>query len=205
MRDLGSLSYLIGVQVTRDRPNWKMYLSQQKHIHDILERFHQTNACPVSTPLDPNIHLTKDMSPKTPEEVEYMKRVPYLSAVGSLMYLAVGTHPDIAYAVGVLSRFNSCAGPQHWKAVQQVFQYLHGTSDLTLEYGPSSFGSCLTGYSDADHGGDVDSGHSTNGYAFFIGSSCVNWSSKRQTVVARSTTEAEYIASNHAGAEAIWL
>ena len=121
------------------------------------------------------------------------------------MYLAVGTHPDIAYAVGVLSRFNSCAGPQHWRAVQRVFQYLCGTSDLALEYGPSSFGSHLTGYSDADHGGDVDSGQSTNGYAFFIGSSCVNWSSKWQTVVARSTTEAEYIASNHAGAEAIWL
>jgi Reverse transcriptase (RNA-dependent DNA polymerase) len=73
MRDLGSLCYLIGVQITWDHPNHKRFLSQQKHIHDILECFHQSNACPVSTPLDPNIHLSKDMSPKTPEEVEYMK------------------------------------------------------------------------------------------------------------------------------------
>ena len=205
MRDLGSLSYLIGIEVLRDRPNCKMYLSQRKHLKDILERFHQSNSRPVSTPLDPDIHLSKDMSPQTPEEVEYMKRVPYLSAVGSLMYLAVGTRPDIAYAVGVLSRFNSCAGPQHWKAVQCVFQYLRGTSDFALEYGPSSSAPLLRGYSDVDHGGDQDTGRSTNGYAFFLGAGCISWSSKRQTVVAKSTTEAEYIASNHAGAEAIWL
>jgi hypothetical protein len=81
---------------------------------------------------------------------------------------------------------------------------LRGTSDFALEYGPSS-GALLTGFSDADHGGDQDTGRSTNGYAFFLGASCVSWSSKRQSVVAKSTTEAEYIASNHAGAEAIWL
>src|ERR1700735_723149 len=112
--------------------------------------------------------------------------------------LAVGTRPDIAFAVGALSRFNANPGQVHWKQVQHVFKYLAGTKDLMLCYGPGQDSTSLQIYSDADYAGDVDSARSTSGHAVFIGKCVVNWSSKRQPVVAKSTTEAEYIAANEA-------
>jgi len=126
-----------------------------------------------------------------------MHSVPYLSAVGSLM-LAVGTRPDIAFAVGALSRFNANPGQVHWKQVQHVFKYLAGTKDLMLCYSPGQDSTSLQIYSDADYAGDVDSARSTSGHAVFIGKCLMNWSSKRQPVVAKSTTEVEYIAANEA-------
>jgi hypothetical protein len=149
--------------------------------------------------------LMKEDCPQTPEDLEYMRSVPYLSAVGSLMYLAVGTRPDIAYAVGALSRFNANPGRAHWKQVQHVFKYLAGTRDLMLCYGPGQDSTRLQIYSDADYAGDVDSARSTSGHTVFIGKCLVNWSSKRQSVVAKSTTEAEYIAANEAGSDGVWF
>src|SRR5580693_10261937 len=112
------------------------------------------------------------------------------------MYLSVGTCPDISFAVGALSCFNANLGKAHWKQVQHVFKYLAATKDLMLCYGPGSDGTSLQIFSDADYAGDVDSARSTSGHAVFIGRSLVNWSSKRQAVVAKSTTEAEYIAAH---------
>ena len=107
-----------------------------------------------------------------------MKSVPYLLAVGSLMYLAVGTCPDISFAVGALSCFNVNPGQAHWKQVQHVFKYLAGTQDLALCYGPRQDSTSLQLFSDADYAGDVDSACSTSGHTVFIGRSLVNWSSK---------------------------
>ena len=115
-----------------------------------------------------------------------MKSVPYLSAVGSLMYLAVGTRPDISFAVGALSRFNANPGKAHWKQVQHVFKYLASTKDLMLCYGPGQDGTSLQIYSDADYAGDVDSACSTSGHTVFIGRSLVTWSSKQHIHVDRN-------------------
>ena len=122
-----------------------------------------------------------------------MDRVPYINAVGSLMYLATMTRPDIAYAVGVLARFNCNPGKKHWNAVKHVFRYLKGTVDLKLEYGPDGGqeNERFLTYCDADHGGDVDRRKSTSGYMVKMGSGVVSWSSKLQTIVTLSTTEAE--------------
>ena len=195
MRDLGPLHYILGIQVIRDRSKRLIYLSQAKHIEDVLSKHNMSNCRPVSTPLDKSVTLSKDDCPDSPDEVAYMSSVPYLSAVGSLMYLAVGTRPDIAYAVGALSRFNSNPGRVHWQQCQRVFRYLQGTRDLMLQYGGKS-DIKLDVYSDADYAGDLDSARSTSGYAAFIGTSLVSWASRRQPVVAKSTTEAEYIAAN---------
>jgi hypothetical protein len=141
----------------------------QKHIGDVLACFNMTDAQPVSTPLAKSVPLTKEDCPQSDEDLEYMKSVPFLLAVGNLMYLAVGTHPDIAFAVGALSRFNANPGRAHWKQVQHVFKYLAGTWDLMLCYGPGADSTCLQIYSDADYAGDVDSACSTSGHAVFIG------------------------------------
>ena len=117
-----------------------------------------------------NIPLTKDDSPSTPDAIADMSNVPYLQAIGSLMFLAVATRPDVAFAVGALSRFNSNPGRPHWKQVQHLFRYLAGTIDMSLCYGASASGTRLCIYSDAD----VDSSRSTSGYATFIGDCLVN-------------------------------
>jgi Reverse transcriptase (RNA-dependent DNA polymerase) len=94
IHDLGLVAYTLGIEIIRDRANRRLYLSQRKHIGEVLDRFNMTDACPVSTPLAKSSPLTKEDCPQTPEDLEYMKSVPYLSAVGSLMYLSVGTCPD---------------------------------------------------------------------------------------------------------------
>jgi hypothetical protein len=146
------------------------------------------------------------MSPQTSEDVEYMRSVPYLQAVGALMYLAIATRPDISYSVGVLARFSKNPGPQHWKAVKHLFRYLKGTVDYKLTYSPSPSTSALfTAYTDADHAGNPDNGRSTSGYIVKMGSGAISWSSRLQGIVALSTTEAEFVAATSAGQEILWL
>ena len=122
------------------------------------------------------------------------------------MYLAISTRPDISYSVGVLSRFSANPALQHWAAVKHLFQYLKGTLDYKLTYSPDpSSTSLFTTYSDADHGGCKDTGRSTGAYIVKMGTGAISWRSKLQTVVALSTTEAEYIAACSAGCEIMWL
>jgi len=134
-----------------------------------------------------------------------MKSIPYIHAVGSLMYLAVSTRPDISYAVGVLARFSSNPGEAHWKAVKHLFKYLKGTMNYKLTYSPTSGSELFVTYSDADHGGDKSTGRSTSAWVVKMGTGAISWSSKLQSMVTLSTTEAEYIAANLAGQEIIWL
>ena len=206
LRDLGPISSLLGVDITRDRPNRVLQLSQRQYVIDILERFNMAECKPVSTPMEPGIRLSQSMAPSTPDEVAFMATVPYASAVGALMYLSVATRPDIAYAVGVLCRFTSNPGEPHWKACKHLLRYLQGTKDLKLTFAPSSSptSDLFTVYSDADHGANPDNGKSTTGYVVKMGFGAINWSSKLQSIVALSTTEAEYVAAVSAGSDAIW-
>src|SRR5260370_7723409 len=131
------------------------------------------------------------------EEKDYMSSIPYLSAVGSLMYLAIGTRPDIAFAVGLLSRFNSCPAKVHWNAIQHVFKYLRGTVDFGLELGPSGPGGVVSSvFSDSDYAGDTEKPRSTSGYPTFIGASCVNCLSRPQVTTAEPPKHANRFSSN---------
>jgi hypothetical protein len=143
------------------------------------------------------------MKPQTEEEVKSMQNIPYQNAVGSLMYAMIGTRPDIAYSVGVVSRFASNPGSTHWTTVKRVIRYLKGTADYCVTYGPSKVG--LIGYCDADWAGNLDDRKSTTGYLFLLAGGAISWASKKQPTVALSTTEAEYMALNAASQEAIWL
>jgi hypothetical protein len=198
---------LLGIQITRDRPKRTIALCQRLYILDILERFSMSNCKPVLTPMIPGLRLTAAMSPKCPEEVVAMKDIPYVSAVGALLYLATATHPDIAHTVSVLCRFNNNPGMQHWAAVKHLMWYLKGTVNLKLTYAPSPSRSDepFVTYTDADHGGDPETTRSTSGYLLCIGTGAVSWSSKLQTLVALSTTEAEFIAAVEAGKEMFWM
>ena len=118
------------------------------------------------------------------------------------MYAAVGTRPDISFAVGQVAHFSDNPGFPHWEAVKQIFCYLKGTRDHWLIYGEQ--GPSISGYTDADGMSNEDR-HTISGFAFLIDGGAVSWSSKRQSIVTLSTAEAEYIAATHAAKEAIWL
>ena len=100
-------------KIDRDRSKRSITISQHQYCLDILERFGMADCKPISTPMQPNQRLSRAQCPQTPAEVEFMKSVPYLAAVGALMYLATSTRPDIAYTVGCLARFNSNPGVAH--------------------------------------------------------------------------------------------
>jgi hypothetical protein len=205
LRDLGPTTYLLGIEITRNRSQHSISLSQRQYIVDILEKFNMGDCKPVVTPMEPGLQLTKEMGATTAEEIAEMKSIPYLTAIGMLLYLAMNTRPDICYPVGVLARFCSNPGMAHWKAVKHLFRYLQGTKDMKLVYRPDDSQELFTSFADADHGGDKNSGKSTGGYLIKFGSGAVSWSSKLQPIVALSTTEAEYIAAVEAAKEMVWM
>jgi hypothetical protein len=203
MKDLGEVQFCLGIQITRNRPERTIRISQTKYIEDMLSKFNMQDCKAVGTPLDTNTKLSKSMSPKSHEEAEEMKGVPYQSAVGSLMYAMLGTRPDIGYAVGAVSQFSSDPGRGHWTAVKRILRYLKGTKDYAIEYKGSA--GDLIGYSDADWAGSIDDRRSTTGFNFIMAGGSVSWGSKKQPTVALSTTEAEYMAITHATKEGIWI
>eukprot|EP00253_Pinus_taeda_P008720 PITA_08720 len=178
----------------------------RKYVKTILQRFNMQDSKPVKVPIPVGARLSAEHCPKTQEEEYDMSCVPYASAVGSLMYAMVCTKPEIAHAVGVLSRFMSKPGKEHWTTVKRVFRYLRGTSDYGLCYQRRPGLDRLLdihGFVDADWDGDLDQRRSTSGYEFNLFGGAIGWMSKKQSVVALSTIEAEYMATTHASKEAV--
>ncbi|GLJ29753.1 hypothetical protein SUGI_0587340 [Cryptomeria japonica] len=209
MKDLGVAKYILGMEIRRDRVNRKLWLGQSKYVNSVLQRFNMQNCRPLSVPFTVGMKLSVLDCPTSPLEMEDMSRVPYQSAVGSLMYVMVCTRLDIAQAAGVLSRYMSNPGRVHWDAVKRVFRYLKGTSEYSLCYHGNSVADMASldihGYVDSDWAGDIDSRRSTSAYVFTLFGGAISWMSKRQAVVALSTTEVEYMVATHACKEAIWL
>jgi hypothetical protein len=127
MTDLGEITWIIGVHVTRDRCAGWIALSQDKYALEILECFGKLDVCPISTPMLANEHLIKINSPKI--DVQSYQR-----AVGALMYLMLGTRPDLAYTVAALRRHSACPGTDHQRALDRAFRYLRATSDWKLTF-----------------------------------------------------------------------
>jgi hypothetical protein len=183
LRDLGPTTQLLGLEIHRDCPNHCLSICQSQFITNLLQEHGLSDSKPVSTPLNPGSHLSTSMCPQNDAEALEMCQYPYISVVGSLMYLAVTTRPDIAYAAGILARFNSNPGLAHWQAAKHVLRYLKGTTTHKLIYQPSTSPEPFITYSDVDHGGNPDNGKLTGGYVVKIGSGVVSWSSKLQSVL----------------------
>ena len=155
MKDLGDTHYCLGIQILRDRSKKQVRINQSKYIEDILSRFEMQDCNPISTPMDPGAKLSSKMSPRddNQNEMEKMKAVPYQNAIRSLMYAMLGSRPDIAFAVGAVSRYLSNPGEGHWKAIKRILRYLKGTITYELTYGEAA---TLQGYTDADWAGAID-------------------------------------------------
>jgi hypothetical protein len=206
LHNLDPTTFQLGMEITCERPAHTMHLSERHYTQDLLERFGFASSSPVSMLMDLSVSLSAAHAPATPKDEAFMWTVPYVSAVGALMYLAIATHPDIAFAVGVLCRFMANPGPEHWKAVKHLFCYLRSTLDYCLTYLPdTSAPKPFYAFSDTDHGGNKDNGRSTSTFVLKIGSGAVSWMSCLQPIVVLSTTEAEYIAAASAGQEVIWM
>ncbi|KAL5563212.1 hypothetical protein UlMin_032959 [Ulmus minor] len=157
-----------------------------------MAKFGMKESKAVQTPLAGHFKLSSNMSPKTDEEKESMERIPYASAVGSLMYAMVCTRPDLGYSASLVSRFMSNPGKEHWEAVKWVLRYIKGALDVGLLYKRCEGDSTkLMGYVDADHAGDLDKRRSLTGYIFTLFGCTISWKAQLQPVVALSTTEAE--------------
>ena len=202
LTDTGPASWLLGIKISRDLANRTLSLSQHAYIEAIITRFNFNDLKPLATPIDPSVPLSKSQSPSKLTDIAKMKNVPYREAVGSLMYAAMGTRPDIAFATSTVAQFSDNPGWIHWEAVKRIYRYLLGTKELELTYGGDDRG--LVGYVDAD-GASQDHRRAISGYVFMVDGGAVSWSSKKQELVTLSTAEAEYVAQTHAAKEAMWL
>lgn len=194
MTDLGLLSYYLGIEVKQEADG--ITVCQSSYAAKILEEAGMSDCNSCSTPMENRLKLKKN-SGQVQDSAEYR------SVIGSLRYL-VNTRPDIAYAVGIVSRFMESPGKEHWVALKQILRYIKGT----LGYGcifRKGEREVLVGFSDSDHAGDINDRKSTTGVVFFLGSSVGTWSSQKQKIVALSSCEAEYIAGATAATQAVWL
>ena len=199
MTDLGECGTFLGLQVSRNRTSRTLMLTQTPYVDEIIQRFDLAGQIPKSTPMEKSRQYTLVPSEAQSSLADTRH---YQAMLGSLMYLVVETRPDIAYAVGLLSRFAKNPNSTHLAALKRVFAYLLTTRNLGPVYRRKGF---LIGYADADYGMDQDTRKSTTGWVFQIGGAPISWASQRQKCTAQSTCEAELIAASEAVREAIWL
>ncbi|XP_053968479.1 uncharacterized protein LOC128869905 [Anastrepha ludens] len=154
---------------------------------------------PAKTPLEINFKIEKP----TKVDEEAMAKYPYQRLIGALIYLAVTTRPDIAFAVNHMSQFNTNYNVQHWGAAKRILRYLKGTRDHGLLY--TKINKRLYGVVDADWGANLIDRRSYSGYAFVLAGASVSWEARKQRTVALSSTEAEYMAMTEATKEAMYL
>lgn len=191
---VGSLDSFLGMQIEQRESGF--FVSQRSYVQKILHRFSMVDCKPTKTP------AINDQSDNASYAV-LDTSVPYRSAVGSLMYLACATRPDIVFAVSKAARSMTAPTSLDWTSVKRIFRYLRGTSNFGLFYTSSGGGLCA--YSDADFAGDLKTRRSTNGFVSLIGGTAVSWRSQLQKSVALSTTEAEFVAASEGAKELVWL
>ncbi|PIK49151.1 putative Gag-pol polyprotein [Apostichopus japonicus] len=198
VKDMGELSYFLEVNI-KQNTNGEIWIGQPVYTEKVLQKYGMENSKPVSTPVEVSSKLVK-----ATEESELVDQGLYQSIVGSLLYLSTMTRPDINFAVCNVAKFTSEPTKHHLTAVKRILRYLRGTINYGLLYTKDGSNECI-GYSDADWAGDVNDRKSTSGYLFQVSGAAVSWKSKKQTCVALSTAEAEYIALASAAQEAVWL
>ena len=210
MKDLGPISALLGCRIIQNNTLSTLTMDQSFYAKNILKTFFPEGLTASEVPMLSTTNLTTADSPTTQEEKDLMAKLPYRQAIGSLLWLAGGTRPDISYAVAQVARFSSNPGMVHWKAVIKIFRYLQNTINLGIKFSTSTIENIstninITGYADSDHGRCVDTRRSITGFLFLMSNGPICWQSKQQTSVALSSMEAEYMALCAATQEAIWL
>ena len=178
-------------------------LSQASYIDEILTRYSMQDSKKGFVPFRVGKSLSSNQHPKTNAEIERMRGITYASVVESLMYAMSCTRLDIYFVMDMVSRYQSAPSEEHWIVVKHILKYLRRTRDYMLVYQDKSLEPI--GYTDSDFQSDIDSRKSTSGYVFTFGGGAISWRSVKQSSIADSTMEAEYIAASEAAKEAVWL
>ena len=222
MTDLGRVAKLLGLNIHQSEDNTYITIGQGEYIREMLVKLKLENLNSCVTPVEPNITLSSiDCLTETSSDAdkEIMRGVDYRQAVGCLLWIANGTRPDISFAVSQVSRFLEHPGPKHWQAVKRIVRYLVGSMELKIRYSQTASGPCVTqgyfsgklptstnaAYVDADFASCKETRRSVTGYVFMLAGGPVSWNSRKQSSVALSTTEAEYMAAAAAVQELVWL
>ncbi|KAL2249827.1 UNVERIFIED_CONTAM: Retrovirus-related Pol polyprotein from transposon TNT 1-94 [Sesamum indicum] len=195
MKDMGEANVILGIKLTRSTDG--IVISQAHYVEKIIQKFGYQNSRIAKTPYDPSVGLFKNESGVSVVQLRYSK------IIGSLQYLANSTRPDISFSVSKLARYTSCPDKTHWGALDRVLRYLKGSVSLAIHYG--IFPVVLEGYSDASWIAKNSGSNGCSGYVFTLGGGAVSWKSAKQTLITRSTFEAELCALDTTGTEAEWL
>ena len=187
VKDMRELSYFLGIKVVQDCKANSIWIGQPNYIESLISSFDMSNAKSCNTP----INVSEKLSKATKESIRADPEK-YQSAVRKLLYLSTTTRPDIAFAVSSVAKYTSDPTDQHWKAVKHILRYLTGTVHYELMFSKKETAE-VEGYSDADWAGDIDDRKSTSGYLFKLSGASISWRSRKQSCVALSTAEAEYI------------
>ncbi|CAL5345664.1 unnamed protein product [Camellia sinensis] len=195
MSDMGLLHYFLGLEVQQAEDG--IFISQRKYAKDLLNKFGMLNCKPATTPMNINEKLQCE------DGAEMADASRFRSLVGGLIYLT-HTRPDIAFSVGMISRFMQHPSKLHFGAAKRVLRYIAGTMDYGIWYA-KVFNFKLSGFTDSDWESSLDDRWSISANVFTLGSGVITWSSKKQATVALSSSEAEYVAATSAACQAIWL
>ncbi|GJX25204.1 putative ribonuclease H-like domain-containing protein [Tanacetum coccineum] len=195
MSSIGELSFFLGLQVKQKSDG--IFISQDKYVAEILKKFDFASVKTTSTPMETNKALIKD------EEAEDVDVHLYRSMIGSLMYLTA-SRPDIMFVVCACARFQVTPKTSHFNVVKRIFRYLKGQPKLGLWY-PRDSPFDLEAFSDSDYAGASLDRKSTIGGCQFLGKRLISWQCKKQTIVANSTTEAEYVAAANCCGQVLWI
>ncbi|GJT30049.1 retrovirus-related pol polyprotein from transposon TNT 1-94 [Tanacetum coccineum] len=195
MSMMGELNFFLGLQIKQMEDG--IFFNQSKYIKEMLKKFGLEDSKPMKTPMSSDTKLTKD------EECESVDSTKYRGMIGSLLYLTA-SRPDIMFSVCLCARFQEAPKTSHLEAVKRIFRYIKGTTHLGLWY-PKGTGIETVVYADSDHAGDYVDRKSTSGICTFVGCCLTSWFSKKQTALAISTTEAEYVSAEKACQQALWM
>ena len=204
MKDLGKTKVCLGLQL--EYIKGRILVHQKAYTEKVLKRFNMDQAHPLTSPMVVrSLGVDTDpFRPKDENENVLGPEVPYLSAIGALLYLASHTIPDICFAVNLLARFSSCPTQRHWNGIKHILRYLQGTKDLGLFY-TNETKDGLVGFADAGYLSDPHHARSQTGYVFTHGGTAISWRSMKQTIAATSSNHSEILAMHEASRECVWL
>jgi hypothetical protein len=191
MKNMGDADVILNIKLIKGEN--VITLTQSHYVEKVLSRFGYKNSKPSPTPYDLSLVFQKN-------KIIGRDQLRYSQMIGSLMYLASATRPNISFAVSKLSRFTSNSGDDHWRALERIMHYLVGTMDYEIHY--SEYPAVLEGYSDTNWISDVDKLYATSGYVFTLDGATVSWRSCKHTILTRSTMEAELATLDTATVEA---
>lgn len=195
IKNLGQVKQYLGMRINVNRNSNVITIDQEHYIEQLLEKFDMSDCNTIDTPMECKLNVDRSNICDT--------KLPYQKLIGSLMYLAVLTRPDIAFSVSYLSQFNNSYSHIHWNYAKRILKYLLKTKNYCLRY--SREGAELEGFVDADWASDAIDRRSYTGFCFMKSGSAIAWESKKQRTVALSSCEAEYMALSEACREAIYL